>query len=180
MSLDHVAIRIVNSLVAVAQISPDRTQSCEDRQDDDREIASYLSFRQFAEFRNPQFFVLVAPSCLAGASRLAVAVREGPALKGKLGGALGEAKIKFHSRGPSGNHSCDTCDPWRGREVGKARGRVERERTRHGDRLCRFFLRHRFPGDGDTGERNDPGGNLGSAVLTEGRLERQFPLGDLS
>ena len=45
--------------------------------------------------------------------------------------------------------------------------------------LCRFFLRHRLPGDGDAGERNDPGGSLGIAVLTEGRLERQFPIGDL-
>ena len=42
-----------------------------------------------------------------------------------------------------------------------------------------FFLRHRFLGDGDTGERNDPGGNLGSAVLTEGRLVRQFSVSDL-
>jgi hypothetical protein len=64
--------------------------------------------------------------------------------------------------------------------MGKPRGRGERERTRYGRvTLCRFFLRHRFPGDSDTGEGNDPGGNLGSAVLTEGRLERQFLIGDL-
>ncbi len=35
MSLDHVAIRIVNSFAAVAQVSPNRAQHCEDYQNHD-------------------------------------------------------------------------------------------------------------------------------------------------
>src|SRR5438034_3371196 len=35
MSLDQVAIRIVNSVVAIAQVSPDRAQGCENRQEND-------------------------------------------------------------------------------------------------------------------------------------------------
>jgi len=35
MSLDQVAIRILNSVVAIAQVSPDRAQGCENRQEND-------------------------------------------------------------------------------------------------------------------------------------------------
>ena len=44
--------------------------------------------------------------------------------------------------------------------------------------LRRFFLRHRFLGDDDTGELHDVGDGLDS-ILAEGRLERQFSISDL-
>jgi hypothetical protein len=43
----------------------------------------------------------------------------------------------------------------------------------------RFFLRHRFLGDDDFWELHDVGDRLSGSILTEGRLERQFLIGDL-
>jgi hypothetical protein len=70
----------------------------------------------------------------------------------------------------------------RGRDIADGIGRFVSPTEIEPSRLTQPPLRLRsflsFLAQVDTGEWNDPGGNPGSAVLTEGRLERQFLIGD--
>src|SRR4029450_8617349 len=118
MSLDQVAIRIVNSVAAIAQVSLDRAQGCEDCQNDEEQLLH-------------KSCACIATSCRNQQSAILPAFPQKPE--------------------PS---------------------RLTQPRLR-----LRSFLS--FLAQVDAGERNDPRGNLGSAVLTEGRLERQFLIGDL-